>query len=298
MDNFNSDDSIVKQLKTKILQNLIKKNVVETTKLFIQLIKHRSMEYYWNLIWYFYMRFVGMQYNPLMFVWLFKQYSNYNKYIRSKKIQSTTDILNDYFCQIIIAQCISVITLSEKHMKIISTKIQKSIHQQTQSDIFTISSLIKFRLTNLISSSSNHSLTKSEKEIVKHLSILLYGMDLHDPDKLFLFISGLCKSKFLDKKHLIILFEYFQKYLNRQGHLKLVINSGQDLCLLLLETSNSYEILKYILYEFCMFVKIVDTKQIILKNKENTISLNEIILHPTSLMNTLIIKMLIDKNHF
>ncbi len=76
-DKLDANKQLILTLKKDIIKTMLKRNITLTVKTFMLLLKCTTFEYTWNHVWYMYMKFVGIQHNPKLFIWLCHQFKYY-----------------------------------------------------------------------------------------------------------------------------------------------------------------------------------------------------------------------------
>lgn len=276
-------DALVSTLRKDIVKSFLKKKITTTVKNFMTFLKCTSFEMSWNFLWYLYLKFIGIQSNPRLYIWLSNQFKYsiyYEKY--HKVINTSTTTFNEHL-KLHLIRCITVVILAEKHMKLFS-KINMKF------DSIRISPLLKYRIHKLLelhySSQSNE---YDNDTITKNILIIIDYLNSQDPDKLFHYINIMLNNNQYKKINVNILLEYLKIYMNKFDNITVLINTTNEIFDLLhkLSDKNSICTVKYLIYEICSFVKMVDSGTIKLKDDKYKEKLNILLENPHCTINTL-----------
>jgi len=273
---------LVLTFKKDILKSLLKRNITMTVKTFMLLLKCSSFEYTWNFLWYIYIKFVGMQNNPKLFIWLCNQFKYFNYYKTYHKIDNTS---NEHLRMHMI-KCITIVTASDKHMKVFAKMGTK--HKRPMVSQLVIHRVEKILDDLQIDKHKNDSFGQME---MRDIVIILNHLNLQDPDSLFKHIDLVINRN--DKLTIHILLNYFEMYMNKYNHMSVVIDVTRQLYDTLVTTNiteydtNYKYVLKYIVYELCSIVKLVDIGMLKLNDEKFDKGLEKLLKNPYCIINNL-----------
>jgi len=242
-------------LQQSLIVAFLKNDNTTFFKKFVELSKFKNCKYMWNLIWYIYFRFIGMN-NPFYFIWFHKKFQHEIAYIESHNIEY---FASDEHLKKEIMYLMGVLVSYPKHVVDISYT-EKISHVHTNH-------VIGYRIKKLVKNMN----VIFDSTIRKQLIITIDTLDSENYNQLFVVIySYLCKNK-LSKSFLMLLFTYLKKYYSNSGKYQTLINYCQDLVLYFRKFKLN-SVIPYVIYDLCVFLSLKEFN--ITKNKT---SLNDII---------------------